>query len=627
VFQFESGGMQDLLMKMQPDRIEDLIAANALYRPGPMELIPLYCNRKHGREKVPEVHPIMDAILSETYGIMVYQEQVMQIFNQLGGIELSAAYKLIKAISKKTTDVIAKFQPDFIKGTMSKGVSKEKAEEIFDLILKFGGYGFNKSHSTRYAIVAFQTAYMKVYHPVEYMSALLTFEMGSTDKVVEYIEECRRLTMPDGRKGVRVLPPDINFSDKDFTPVYEKPAEPTGKGKRRMQLPPEGVIRFGLLAVRGAGEKAVEAVIEERNKKGAYTSLYDFCERVDLRTATSSMIESLIKCGAFSSLNAKRAQLLHVLDRAFEMGQQSQNDKRSGQMSIFGGGESKSASPVAAPALPDVDELPNAELLKYEKEFLGFYITSHPLTEHQATIDRYTTHTTRDAMGCGEGAEVTIGGMISRVKKTVTKNGRSAGMQMAMITLEDLDGQIDGVLFAETFADVNQKYPDAVAAESIVFIKGKVDKRRETPSIVVNEVLPVGESIPRMTTSIVLKFDDTRHNADVIGELRERLRKHAGRTPVFAQVATRPGQSVILKLPSDVGIKPSKELVSDLEQVLTSGFVQLVGAGTKRVKRAAQQALFKAESAAEEADGAGAVDEPAAAVDTEAEAAADAVGE
>ena len=198
IFQFESGGMQDLLMKMQPDRLEDLIAANALYRPGPMELIPLYCNRKHGRESVPQVHPIMDKILTETYGIMVYQEQVMQIFNQLGGIELTNAYKLIKAISKKTVEVIAKFKPDFIKGTMAKGIDKSKAEEIFELILKFGGYGFNKSHSTRYAIIAFQTAYMKTYHPVEYMAALLTFEMGSTDKVVEYIEECRQ----DGIEGV-----------------------------------------------------------------------------------------------------------------------------------------------------------------------------------------------------------------------------------------------------------------------------------------------------------------------------------------------------------------------------------------------------------------------------------------
>src|SRR5688572_15032775 len=231
IFQFESGGMQDLLMKMQPDRIEDLIAANALYRPGPMELIPTYCNRKHGRESVPKVHPIMDAILAETYGIMVYQEQVMQIFNQLGGMELANAYKLIKAISKKTVDGIAKFQPAVIQGTMATGVTKGQAEEIFDLILKFGGYGFNKSHSTRYAIVAYQTAYMKIYHPVEYMSALLTFEMGSTDKVVEYIEDCRRLTLPDGSRGIRVLPPDVNISDKDFTPVYVEPEGPKGKRK------------------------------------------------------------------------------------------------------------------------------------------------------------------------------------------------------------------------------------------------------------------------------------------------------------------------------------------------------------------------------------------------------------
>ena len=198
-----------------------------------MELIPNYCGRKHKREPVPSVHPIMDKILEETYGIMVYQEQVMQIFNQLGGIELSAAYKLIKAISKKQSDVIGKYKPDFIKGAQEKGIEKKPAEDLFELILKFAGYGFNKSHSTRYAIIAFQTAYMKTYHPVEYMAALLTFEMGNTDKVVEYIEECRRLTLPDGGKGIKVLPPDVNYSDKDFTPIYEE----APKKKRAAQQP------------------------------------------------------------------------------------------------------------------------------------------------------------------------------------------------------------------------------------------------------------------------------------------------------------------------------------------------------------------------------------------------------
>ncbi|HSU68627.1 MAG TPA: DNA polymerase III subunit alpha [Tepidisphaeraceae bacterium] len=593
IFQFESGGMQDLLMKMQPDRIEDLIAANALYRPGPMELIPLYCNRKHGREAVPKVHPIMDNILAETYGIMTYQEQVMQIFNQLGGIELSAAYKLIKAISKKTGDVIAKFQPEFITGTMEKGVSKEKAEEIFDLILKFGGYGFNKSHSTRYAIVAYQTAYMKTYHPVEYMAALLTFEMGSTEKVVEYIEECRRLTLPDGSKGIKVLPPDVNISDKDFTPVYVV-REQKGRGKKKDDPGKEGVIRFGMMAVRGVGEKAVETVIKERVERGEFPSLYDFCERVDLRTVTRSTIDALIRCGAFSSMGAKRAQLMNVLDRAVEMGQQSQNDKRSGQMSMFG--QPQASASVVAPkvggALPDVEEFQPAELLKFEKELLGFYITSHPLTDHQLAIERYTTASTKEAMLLSEGTEVTIGGMISRVKKVVTKNGRSAGMQMAIITMEDLDGQIDGTLFAETFAAVSQQYPDAVKNEAIVFVKGKVDKKRETPSLLVNEVIPITDAVSRLTTAIAVKLDPAKHNATVIKEIPPVLGRHKGTLPVYFQVNTPTGKATLM-IDKQLSVKPSPALVGDLEQLLGNGSVDLAGGGSKRRKRLEQQRLFK----------------------------------
>ena len=438
VFQFESGGMQDLLMKMAPDRLEDLIAANALYRPGPMELIPLYCNRKHGREQVPSVHPIMDAILAETYGIMVYQEQVMQIFNQLGGIELSAAYKLIKAISKKQSDVIAKFKPQFLKGTAAKGISADLSEELFDLILKFGGYGFNKSHSTRYAIVAFQTAYMKTYHPVEYMSALLTFEMGSTEKVVEYIEECRRMTLADGTRGIKVLPPDVNVSDKNFTPVYP----PADKKRGKKTATPVGVIRFGLCAVRGVGEKAVEAIIDQRQAGGEFRSIYDFTERADLRAVQRSTIEALVKCGAFASVGARRSQLLRVMDAAFEGGQRLQDDKRRGQMAMFGTPENTlTTARSASDVLPDLDEFANAELLKFEKELLGFYITSHPLTEHQIPIERYTTSTTKESMSLSEGAEVTIGGMITQTKKFVTKTGRSAGMPWIKFFIEDLDGQ------------------------------------------------------------------------------------------------------------------------------------------------------------------------------------------
>jgi DNA polymerase-3 subunit alpha len=588
IFQFESGGMQDLLMKMQPDRLEDLIAANALYRPGPMELIPVYCNRKHGREPLPQVHPIMDAILAETYGIMVYQEQVMQIFNQLGGIELSNAYKLIKAISKKTVDVIAKFKPAFIEGTMAKGVGKDKAEELFDLILKFGGYGFNKSHSTRYAIVAFQTAYLKTYHPVEYMSAVLTYEMVSTEKIVEYIEECRRMKIP-------VLPPDVNLSERDFTPILEKAgtkAPPKGKAKSATSSV-GGNIRFGMMAVRGVGEKAVDAIIDERKKAGDYKSVFDFCERNDTRVVSRSTAEALVKCGAFSSTKAKRAQLLNVLDRAFEQAQTSQADKRTGQMSIFeslmGGGDAKKT--VAMPgsdSLPDLDEFPKPELLKMEKELLGFYITSHPLTDIQHLLERYGTATVRDAMQMGEGAEVIIGGMITRVKKSVTKNGRSAGMPMAMITLEDLEGQIDGVLFAETYADVCKRYPDVVSNESVCFLKGKIDRRRETPSIMVNEVIPMSDAATRLTSLVVIKLDQTRHTTDVISQIKPVLKQHKGGCEVYAYL-NGVGPGVLMRLGRDWAAKPSNDLSDQLEHLLGPGTIEFRGSARKKKKPAEEQ--------------------------------------
>jgi DNA polymerase-3 subunit alpha len=526
-----------------------------------------------------------------------YQEQVMQVFNQLGGIELSAAYKLIKAISKKTTDVIAKYRPDFIKGAMEKGITKNQAEEIFELILKFGGYGFNKSHSTRYAIVAFQTAYMKTYHPIEYMAAVLTFEMGSTEKVVEYIEECRRITLPDGTRGIKVLPPDVNVSDKDFTPVYveeEVRSQKSGvRGKKSAKT--QGVIRFGMCAVRGVGEKAVEAIIEERNKRGAFSNLYEFAERVDLRQVQRSTIDALIKCGAFASISPTRAPLLNILDRAVEMGQQTQNDKRSGQMSIFGDMASQAASPASAMAgaLPDIEELPNAELLKLEKELLGFYITSHPLTEHQAALGHYSTASTREAALRSEGTEVTIGGMISRVKKVITKNGRSAGMPMAIITLEDLEGQIDGTMFAETYADVIAKFPDAVKNESIIFVRGKVDKKRETPSLLINEVLPIENAVSKLTTDVAIKLDQHRHKPEIAAEIGDILKSHAGRTPVWIQIPVNIGQKATVRLNNDFGVRPEPSLVEDLDRLLGSGSAQMLGQGSRRQKKLEQQKLFE----------------------------------
>src|SRR5271170_6145106 len=310
VFQFESPGMRELLIRMKPDRIDDLIAANALFRPGPMELIPNYCARKHGRELTPKVHPIMDEILAETYGIMVYQEQVMRIFNRLGGVPLARAYKIIKAISKKDVAKIASERENFIEGAAVNGIGKEQAQKFFSLIEEFGKYGFNKSHSTRYAIVAFQTAYLKTYFPRQFMAALLTFEMIDQKKTTEYIEECRYIQSPDGKTGIPILPPDINLSTADFRVVGQ-------------------TIRFGLAAVKGVGEKAVEAIIAARGAAAGgaakpFKGIYDFCERVDLRLVNKSVIEALIKCGAFDSLHQNRAAALTALEHAVQIGSTAQ---------------------------------------------------------------------------------------------------------------------------------------------------------------------------------------------------------------------------------------------------------------------------------------------------------------
>ena len=612
IFQFESGGMQDLLMKMKPDRLEDLIAANALYRPGPMELIPDYCDRKHGRSAVPTVHPIMDALVAETYGIMVYQEQVMQIFNQLGGIELASAYKLIKAISKKKADIIAKFKPQFIGGCKDKGISEATAKEVFDLILKFGGYGFNKSHSTRYAMIAYQTAYMKTYHPVEYMAALLTFEAGNTEKVVDYIGEC-------GRMDVKVLPPDVNASGRDFTPVKTKE-----KVKGQRKLVEKDVIRFGLTAVRGVGEKAVETMMVERKERGDYRNLFDFCERVDPRSVGKSTLDALIRCGAFGSVHAERAPLLHALDRAFEVGQQIQADKKSGQTALFGAPEESASAPTSE-ALPKVPEFEPSELLRFEKELLGFYISSHPLTEHQIALDRYTTASTREAMDVSEGTEIVMGAMISAVRPKVAKSGRSMGQKWAILEFEDLDGKIEGMCFAECFADVEARHPGTLKTEQIVFVKAKVDKRRETPCLIVNDVLPVSVAAGKLTTAIKLNLDPLRHTPAMLVQLKPLLQKHKGGCDVYAQMASDKvcgeHKKITLRFGTDLRVSPSDDFVGDVEDVLGHGSVDLIGDGLKRQRRLekqAQQKLFAAdepEEAVAAPDAAGISD----AIDTEGE--------
>ena len=561
VFQFESGGMRNLLMAMKPDRLEDLIAANALYRPGPMELIPNYNNRKHGRESVPKVNEIVDRLTDETYGIMVYQEQVMQVVNELGDIPLRSAYTLIKAISKKKEKVINANRAQFIEGAKQKGVSEKQSNELFDLILKFAGYGFNKSHSTGYAIVAYQTAYLKTYFPVQYMAALLTYESVSTEKVVEYIDECKRVMWPDGHRGIEVGQPDINLSDIGFTVVFEKD-EPHDAN--------HGHIRFGLSAVKGVGEKAIRAILEVREKDGPFKSLYDFCERVPLGSVNKATIEALIKCGAFDEIHGieNRASMVAAMEGAIQSGQRAAADRDSGQMNFFGGGFGESASEAVEapePQLPKIDPWSKQELLKHEKSVLGFYVSSHPMDEHADAIQRYSSCTIADVEQLRADTQVTIGGMLTRVRPTFT---RASGKKMAHLTIEDKTGPIDAVVFPKTY--------DVVAPllenDKIVFLLAKVDRKRETPQLLVDDVIPIERAAERLTRAvkITMRGDGDAFNGELT-QLREVLRMAANRGQPHAEVLIELHQNkkvVTLRLPSSMRVCVDEHLTHGITATL-----------------------------------------------------------
>ena len=553
VFQFESGGMQNLLMKMKPDRIEDLIAANALYRPGPMILIPDYIDRKHGAKwSLP--HPIMTEILEETYGIMIYQEQVMRICNRLGDIPLREAYALIKAISKKKAKTIAKERERFIVGCVDKGLSTGQAEQIFELIERFAGYGFNKSHSTRYAFIAYQTAYMKAHYPVEFMAALLTYEMDNTDKIVDYIAECVQM-------GIEVLAPDINESGVDFTPLYEQSED----GQKNA-----GVIRFGLAAVKGVGEKAVEQIIAARKETGRFQSLFHFCENVDLRAANKQVLEALIKAGAFDKLGGGRAQMMAGLERAMESGAGLQADKQAGQMNFFGqmaGGNDYSKDHKR---LPDVPPWPEPKMLAYEKEVLGFYVTSNPLSHHAETINIYSTRNSSQLAEANGEKQIVIGGMITKIRYNLTKTGRNAGSKMAVFTLEDLQGQVEVVMFP----DVLNEYGGVLVQDAIVFVKGKLDYRRERPNVLASELIRLEDVREKLAAKVRIGLNAREVTKEKVAMIKSICRHHRGKSPVYVAVRTNKGK-VYAAADKELSVNPDLEFCRKMRQLVGEENFQL----------------------------------------------------
>ncbi len=545
VFQFESAGMQNLLMKMKPDRIEDLIAANALFRPGPMILIPDYVDRKHGA-KWTLPHPIMKEILDETYGIMVYQEQVMRICFSLGDIPLREAYGLIKAISKKKARTIAKERERFIAGCVDKGLTGRQAQQIFELIERFAGYGFNKSHSTRYAIIAYQTAYMKTHWPVEFMAALLTYEMGNTDKVVEYIAECREM-------AIEVMAPDVNESGVDFMPLYKN--EDDTKNKK-------GVIRFGLAAVKGVGEKAVEQIIAARQETGRFQSLFHFCENVDLRAANKQVIEALIKAGAFDRLGGNRAQMMAGFENAMQVGASLQADKQNGQMTFFGQTGENDYS-LDHKRLPDVPPWPELQMLAYEKQVLGFYVTSNPLSHHAEMINLYSTLNTSQLAEFSQDKQIVIGGMITKIRFNLTKTGRNAGSKMAVFTLEDLQGQVEVVMFPE----VLNRFSHSLKADTVVFVKGKLDYRREKPNILAVELIPLDGVREKLAAKVRIRLDAKDVTKEKIATIKSICRSHRGRSPVYVAIRTDKGR-VYATADRELSVNPDLDFCRKMRQLV-----------------------------------------------------------
>jgi len=459
VFQVESSGMTDLLKRMKAERFEDLVAAIALFRPGPMQMIDLYLNRRHRREKIDYIHPALEPILRETYGVMVYQEQVMKVASVLAGFSLAQGDLLRRAMGKKKPEVLEAMRKQFMEGCAKNGVPAETATRVYDLIYSFAGYGFNKSHTAPYALIAYQTAWLKVHYPGEYMAALLSSVGAGSPKMADYSAECARL-------GLAVLPPDVNASGPGFE------VDPSGRR-----------IRFGLRAVKNVGEGAAESIVRTRLEGGPFVSLRDFCDRVDSRVINKRVIESLIKAGAFDRLGARRSQLMAALDEAIEGAQEVQRRRQEGQLSFFDleidlgeKPDQPSDHPPGSPAtsfarrgdvLPDLDEFPAPTLLAMEKEVLGLYLSGHPLAQYEAELRQKITATSTKLAELPEGSRVVMGGLVVASRRVNTRRGE----QMLFVTLEDLTGTVEVVVFPRVFREAR----DLLERDRAILITGRTN--------------------------------------------------------------------------------------------------------------------------------------------------------
>ncbi|MFZ2807827.1 MAG: DNA polymerase III subunit alpha [Desulfosalsimonadaceae bacterium] len=535
VFQLESSGMRDLVIRLKPDNFAQITALVALYRPGPMGsgMVDDYVECKHGRKPVTYLVPELEPILNPTYGVILYQEQVMQIAGDLASFSMAEADGLRKAMGKKIPEDMAKQLDRFVEGAVKNGIPRDKASELFGLIEKFAGYGFNKSHSAAYALIAFQTAYLKAHFPVEYMAAVLTSEMGSSENVVKYIAECRNHNIP-------VLPPDINESDKGFTVSGEK-------------------IRFGLAGVKNVGEAAIESVLETR-RKGKFSSIFEFCQRVDIRKVNKRVLESLIQSGAFDSTGNHRSQMMACVEPALEYGQKIQKEASDSQMSLFGG--TAGAGQLNPPVMPDVPEWGEKQKLNLEKEAIGFYITGHPLDEHQEVLDKFSNAHSLDLIeeSVADGTIVRMGGIIRNMKTIVTKRGEP----MAFMELEDINGSVEVVVFPKNYSQVSH----FLVVDAPVFVQGEIQKNEKFVKILAENIVPIETAESFWTASIHITIDAQRTDAGKLKQLSALFEKYPGQCKCFFHIVIPEKTETIIELPPQINLRACSAFTQEVNRLL-----------------------------------------------------------
>ena len=529
VFQFESSGMKDILRRFKPASIEHLTALNALYRPGPIGggMIDDFIKRKHGTKKIQYELPELKSILEETYGVIVYQEQVMQIANSLAGYSLGEADLLRRAMGKKKAVEMAAHRQKFVEGSSNKGFKdSSKITKIFDLMEQFAGYGFNKSHSAAYAVLAYRTGFLKAHYPFYFMAAVLTSERGNTDKIVKYINECREM-------NISILPPDINTSHVNFTPTSEG-------------------IRFGLAAIKNVGETAIRSIAERK----PFASVLDFAERVDLRTVNKRVMESLIKAGAFDSLGLDRATVYHNVDRVIEWGQRKQHEIEVGQGGLF----ALIADPEADTSMMEpTDSWPEPLKLAHEKETLGFYITGHPLKQHQRELAAYTNATTGSLPTRKAGSEIVIGGVIAHTRTMRTKKGD----RMGVILLEDLEGVIEVLVFPDTYA----KTQAILTSDAPVIVQGKLDSDESTTRLLATDILSIDRVHEQLSTTVTVAIDGATAPPDLATRLLPMVERKTGQAELVFEIRYENQYTAFVRPNPYLKVMPDREFVDFVEEI------------------------------------------------------------